>query len=285
MTDLFESLTEHHAERLAIISRRDFYVYMHINKSNGEVFYVGKGYGNRAFDTKNGRNRHWKNIVKKYGFSVEFVQFGLQEWYAFELEKELIAALGRRDTRDGYLCNMTDGGEGASGCVRSAETRAKVSLVHKGKTTSEETKAKIGAANRGKVPSAEHRNKISAAMRGENHPMFGKRGDKSPNFGKKLSKEHREKLSISKRGDRHPFFGKTLSEAHRMNMSGYKNHNFGKTGDANHTSKAVVCIETGIRYGSIKEASIITGVYRSGISKAVNLQANSAGGYTWKYAQ
>ena len=25
--------------------------------------------------------------------------------------------------------------------------------------------------------------------------------------------------------------------------------------------------------------------YRSGISKAVNLQANSAGGYTWKYAQ
>lgn len=294
MSDLFESMQEHHAERLAPIiaagfankfseTKQDFYVYIHRRKTNGEVFYVGKGHGNRAFDTKNGRNRHWKNIVRKHGLCVEFIQCGLRELYAFELEKTLIEMYGRIDNGTGILCNMTDGGDGASGCIRSEETRAKVSAVHKGKTISAETKAKIGNANRGKAPSAEHRAKISAAISGENHPMFGMLGDKNPLFGKRLTKEHKEKISKAMSGENHPFFGKSLSDEHRANLSGIKNPFFGKTGDANHTSKSVICIETGVRYGSVKEAARIAGIYRSGICKSANGKCGSAGGYTWKF--
>jgi hypothetical protein len=44
----------------------------------------------------------------------------MQEWWAFELERDLILKY-----KDHGLCNRTDGGEGASGTVVSEETRAK----------------------------------------------------------------------------------------------------------------------------------------------------------------
>ena len=44
----------------------------------------------------------------------------MQEWWAFELERELILRY-----KDHELCNRTDGGEGTSGCVVSEETKAK----------------------------------------------------------------------------------------------------------------------------------------------------------------
>lgn len=92
----------------------DFYVYIHKKKATGEVFYVGKGKDSRAWSTK-GRNRAWEYLVKKHDYIVEIVQDRLQEWYAFELEKDLIAFYGRRDCGHGTLVNLTDGGESPSG--------------------------------------------------------------------------------------------------------------------------------------------------------------------------
>jgi hypothetical protein len=89
-------------------------VYLHRKKTTGEVFYVGKGRGNRAWSV-HGRNTVWKNVVKKHDYVVEIVMGDLQEWYAFELEKDLIALHGRRDEGRGTLVNLTDGGEGPSG--------------------------------------------------------------------------------------------------------------------------------------------------------------------------
>ena len=92
----------------------DFYVYLHKKKTNGEVFYVGKGKNWRATN-KTQRNKFWKRVVKKYGLVVEIVEKDIQEWYAHELEKDLIALYGRRDQGSGPLVNLTDGGEGSSG--------------------------------------------------------------------------------------------------------------------------------------------------------------------------
>lgn len=89
----------------------DFYVYLHKKKTTGDVFYVGKGSGNRAWD-KYGRNVLWKRTVEKHGYTVEIVLHSLQEWYAFELERDLIAAFGKVSARAGTLVNMTDGGDG-----------------------------------------------------------------------------------------------------------------------------------------------------------------------------
>lgn len=81
-----------------------FYVYLH-KKPNGEVFYVGKGTKGRAW-SRHGRNPYWNNVYKKYGsFIVEIVQDNLQEWYAFELEQELMLKYKN-------LTNISEGGGG-----------------------------------------------------------------------------------------------------------------------------------------------------------------------------
>jgi len=106
----------------------DFYVYVHRKATTGEVFYVGKGKGRRAYITS-ARSDWWHRTVKKHGHVVEIVAYGLQEWYAFELEVELIALYGRRDRGDGVLLNVTDGGEGASGSYHSVDARAMSRVV------------------------------------------------------------------------------------------------------------------------------------------------------------
>lgn len=129
----------------------DFYVYVHRKSTTNEIFYVGKGKGDRAWDfTKTGnRSSHWRRTVEKHGASVELVGVGLQEWYAFELEIELIALYGRADLGLGKLTNKTDGGDGTAGAIISEEHKLKVSLANKGNTNmlgkkhSQATKDKI----------------------------------------------------------------------------------------------------------------------------------------------
>jgi hypothetical protein len=139
----------------------DFYVYEHRKATTGEVFYVGTGKGCRAWFTAN-RKRHWVNIARKHGVVVRIVQDGLQEWFAHELERDLIALHGRFDAGKGSLVNVTDGGEGTSGRVLSAESRAKIASAKAGKRPHEntlaaisrpETRAKMSKAKRGKPAS------------------------------------------------------------------------------------------------------------------------------------
>lgn len=89
----------------------NYYVYLHRKATNGEVFYVGKGSGNRAW-SKGNRSKFWKDTANKYGFTVEIYIVNVQEWYAYEVERELIAYYGRRDKGTGTLVNMTNGGGG-----------------------------------------------------------------------------------------------------------------------------------------------------------------------------
>ena len=114
----------------------DYYVYVHYKKSCGTPFYVGKGKGFRC-TSKHGRNPFWKRIVAKHGLIVKVVQSGIQEWYALELEKELIALHGRRQDGTGVLVNMTEGGEGVSGHIMSVESKSKISKASKKTAQSE----------------------------------------------------------------------------------------------------------------------------------------------------
>lgn len=59
-------------------------------------------------------------------------------------------------------CNVSKGGDGASGVVRSAEFRANASARRKGIPLSPETRAKLSAANKGKKASKETREKLAA---------------------------------------------------------------------------------------------------------------------------
>jgi hypothetical protein len=93
-----------------IVTPQDFYVYLHRKATTGEVFYVGKGSGRRAW-TRKSRNVYWHRVAKKNGVLVEILRDGLQEWAALELEIDYIALYGRKSTGYGPLINLTDGGD------------------------------------------------------------------------------------------------------------------------------------------------------------------------------
>jgi len=228
----------------------DFYVYVHKKKTDGSVFYVGKGKGKRAWK-KSCRNEWWKRIEEKHGRTVEIIARGLSEDEAFALEAKAIAAYGRDN-----LCNLTDGGEG--GKSPSEDTRKKMSAAHKGKIVSEitkerhrvastgrrhseETKEKLRRINLGKVygpKSEEVRRKISEAKKGQKFtdahcaaisaakvgkkkgpmPDYVKEALRLANTGRALSKETREKISKSNQGKRHtPETIKRMTEHNKRN--------------------------------------------------------------------
>jgi hypothetical protein len=121
---------------------KDYYVYVHRRKSDGRVFYVGKGQGRRANDVRH-RSKYWNRIVEKHGLVVDIVHHFSHEPDAFSLERELIAFYGR-----GNLCNLTDGGEGPSGIKRSEATKK---LMSERSTMSlPENRLKISLAKKGK---------------------------------------------------------------------------------------------------------------------------------------
>lgn len=87
-------------------------------------FYIGKGKDDRYYVymhlDKNGANQLLKNKIRKIGVSnvkVHFLHKNVSEEEAFSWEKYWIKYIGRRDKKEGTLCNLTDGGEGDSVAV------------------------------------------------------------------------------------------------------------------------------------------------------------------------
>jgi plasmid stability protein len=122
--------------------------------------------------------------------------------------------------------NMTLGGEGVFGLVRTKEQRQHLSFIHKRENLTEETIRRMSNAAKNRVPSSqETRKKISEALKGENNPCYGKSWGRSGPLreetkqkisesrkGKKLSEEHKQKLSHALSGENHPLYGKPCSE-------------------------------------------------------------------------
>lgn len=218
----------------------NFYVYLHKKKSDGEVFYVGKGKGNRAYDFTR-RSRFWNSVEKIHGVDVCIFADGMSEEQAFNKEVELIKLYGRRQ-HGGSLVNLTNGGDGVSGKIwsdhermimakrisgennvskrpdvrkklserfigdknpmKNPENSAKVSAKNTGKKASEETKRKMSDAHKGKTFSDESRKKMSVAKSGSNHPLFGKT----------LNDEYKKKISES-------MIGRVISAETRLKIS------------------------------------------------------------------
>lgn len=151
---------------------RRFYVYTLSDSRTGEVFYVGKGTGNRAshhtrnYALKRGKNNHKINKIKKIRRNdgeviVNRVKDNITEGRAFELEKFLIEEVGFDN-----LTNMTKGGRGGS---LSEEMKENLRQHNLGKELSEETKQKLSEALSGREVSEETRRRMSEAepLRGE----------------------------------------------------------------------------------------------------------------------
>ena len=158
------------------------------------------------------------NAIRAHGvenFSVEVIEECDTREQLNEREIFWIAELNSKHP-NGY--NLTDGGEGSSGVERtpetrakisaakknpSAETRAKMSAVHKGKPLSDEHRAKIGATQKGKKLSEETKAKIGAKKKGVPKSPEHKAKLAAANTGKKASAETKAKMSAKHKGKRH----------------------------------------------------------------------------------
>jgi hypothetical protein len=151
-----------------------YYVYVYL-REDGSPYYVGKGKDDRY------KSYHQVNVPKDSS-RIKIIKENLTEKEAFDLEVEMIFKYGRKDKGTGILRNLTDGGEGAAGAIRSEESKLK----------------------------------YSASKQGSKNPYYGKTGKDNPFHGKKHSTEQKEKWSEKRKGkmvgEKNPFYGKTHSE-------------------------------------------------------------------------
>jgi len=64
-----------------------------------------------------------------------------------------------------------------------------------------------------------HTDESKKKFSGKNHPMFGKTGEKNPNFGKEHTPETKKKFSEQKLGEKNPMFGKIPSPETKKKLS------------------------------------------------------------------
>jgi len=184
-----------------------YYLYRHIRPDNNEVFYIGIGTKpisntNHPYSrskTKKGRNKIWKTIVERNkDYIIEIIIESNDYDFVKEKEKEFIALYGRKDLGKGTLCNLTDGGDGLLGTIRTEKWKDTISKANKGNTWL------IGYKH---TEEARKNMSISAKKRGvsdkcrEGQKAAAERGEFKNKLGKyKKSEEHKRKLSEKLKG-------------------------------------------------------------------------------------
>jgi hypothetical protein len=179
-----------------------FYVYEHIRKDTGAVFYVGKGHGSRHCSKRN-RNQYWHNVVNKAnGFDFRIVYEDQSEELILLAEIEKINQLRMLGVT---LVNLTDGGEGITGLKHSEESKRLMSQKLKGKSHKHKPEAieKIRQANTGVVFSDERKEKLRKKALGRKMPFHVREilNEKMKSF--KQSEETKEHLRQVNLGRKH----------------------------------------------------------------------------------
>lgn len=167
-------------------------VYVHTNKINGKK-YVGQtctslekrsGQEGQGYLHKNKEGKYVQPLfaaaILKYGwdnFSHEVLAEGLSFDEANEMEQKIIKEFDTTNPEHGY--NIREGGLNSP--------------------MSEESKIKLSESLTGK-------------FEGEKNPMYGKRGELSPNWGKKDTPEQIQKKRERMLGEKNPMYGITKED-------------------------------------------------------------------------
>lgn len=162
-----------------------------------EVFYVGKGTGNRRFELHN-RNPYFLNTYNKYKCAVRLVAQNLTNEEAFEIEQNRIHELKLKGQAK---CNLSYGGKGwATGDLnptaknphygdKNGMRTHNIDFSGKnnpfyGRKHTEQTKRLISLKRKGKGGQKGASNPMYGKgylFAGKNNPMYGRTGFKHPN--------------------------------------------------------------------------------------------------------
>lgn len=252
-----------------------FTVYMHVTPNNKKYIGItsrslaqrwrrnGEGYKNCSLFWKAINKYGWENIEHKIIFEE------LSSFDAKKMEILLIRIYRTQDSRYGY--NLTAGGDGSLGHIRSAETRAKDSAArmgnkyHLGHKATDEARAKMSAARKGKIfPSDETRAKIGAKSVGNKHAL-----------GYKHTDEAKMKISERHKGNKHSL-GRFPSADTREKMS------------AAHSRPVIQYSKDGTeiaRFSSVKEAALSINADASNVASCCRGRQKTSHEYMWRYAQ
>lgn len=252
-----------------------YYVYIWFLVDTKEVFYVGKGSGNRVTSMKD-RNKHFRNIRKKCNCDYEIVKYFDNEEDAYNYEKEL--GIKYKNIGQAWCCYVL----GKTDKYISNEIKRRISLTlngrsswNKGKKMSDEQRAKLSEIKKGYLQSDESKRKRSISL-----------------LGHKVSKQTRLKISISKMGNKNPMFGKKQTKETIMKrvkkMKGHKVSERTREliGLANGKKVAQIDINSNEIlqiYNSASEAARANGLNNSKISSVCNGRRKTTGGYRWEY--
>ena len=206
-------------------------VYLIWNMVNGKR-YVGKT--TKTVEERFKRHAHANNTaisqaIHKYG--KENFCYGVIKTCATkeELDACEIFYIAALHSKAPYGYNLTDGGDGGSGCIITDEMRKKRSAALKGKPKSPEHRANLSAALKGRFcgekahffgrrHTAESLEKMSASKRGKKLSPETRKRMSETRKGRIVSPETRKKLSESRRGEKNPRFGKKNTPEHQARI-------------------------------------------------------------------
>lgn len=146
-----------------------FYVYEHWRPDISVCFYVGKGKKYRAYSFIN-RKSHipiiWELASCGLEIEVRIIKDGLTEKAAFDIERQQIAFWRSIGV---VLLNKTDGGEGASGLIRTEESKKLISEIRKGWEPSDVTRLRMSLSATKRMKDPQVRLNVSIKNTGRKH--------------------------------------------------------------------------------------------------------------------
>lgn len=261
----------------------NYYVYVHKKRTDGKIFYVGKGIGNRCF-VKFGRNKHWHNTVNKHGYLIEILKSGMTLVESLIYERETIEKLKNNGL---YLCNQTNGGDGYPGFVINDETKEKFRLAKLGKKQSPEHAKKSAIARLGKKNKPESTERTISLKRKKIISSDGICFISSCHAARYLTEILGKKcyqgiISTAARGIRNHAYGISWS---------YDTSNIPKFKNTKFNVKRITLVERGIVFESVREAQkyieSIAGIKANNQCISESARSNgkkSSYGFHWKYS-
>jgi hypothetical protein len=154
-----------------------YYVYSLIDPLSNEIFYVGKGKGNRAElhlnekynTTKNRRLLKHINNIRDKGLLpiIDYVEINMSEDDAYDLERDLICRYGRKGyEKCGTLLNhcIDRRPPDWTGKVHSEETKEKLRQLKLGGKHTDEARRNMSLSKIGHVHSDETKKKIQKSL-------------------------------------------------------------------------------------------------------------------------